>query len=184
MRRTFIMFAKLLGVVLFYWTLMLFVQTCHIYWMNLDSVHGLFSGIRWLLGILSRIALNLILSLLLMFKTEKVADWLRLKRDDELAKGPSVHRILVVGSVLIGLYVLVYAFPSFISTLVQIKGYPTHWSEANMVETLVRSGLEIVLGFVLILRAEAVARFLEKRTRGPEEPAAPGETSRQVPGGQ
>ncbi len=177
MRKMFIVLGKLLGLVVLYWTLLallrlgLAVQS----WLSAD--YGGSWRISWVVAPAVYFALSLILALLLMFKTEKLADSLRLKGDEEPGKATSTHDMFVTGSALIGLYLLVAAIPSLVRALIQSGEYPGQWRGSDLLGELIAGALRLVLGLVLLLAPKTVARAIKNGIRLRQKSTPPDETT-------
>ena len=165
MRKLFIPFAKLLGIYLIYRSLNYLVTILYYLFSNIlteqDAVRTgfLYTSIAQILF--------LILALILLFKTEKIADILRLPNDDINLGGIDHYSILHAGLILIGVVMIIYAIPTFIGSLLTFVKYrdvtPTtlHYQE---LQRMVSSLLKAVLGFILVFRAVQIAKHFDKQT--------------------
>lgn len=168
MRNTFIVFAKLLGLYLLYLTIVAaarFGERIETWLSWPEPWRPPFPSI---LGSGARFLLSLALARLLIFKTGKVADWVKLKQVEGSSKPKPGHHTLVVGSVIVGLYALVFAIPALVTYLLYIM----HGSEVWTVFESIESALQLGLGLILMLKAEAVAAFVGRRSQ-PEKQAPP-----------
>jgi hypothetical protein len=175
MRKMFIVFGKLLGLYVLCGAIPTLVE---FFWgavSLLTGANGFLGGLWVLLSSGAYSAVSLALALVLILKTERLADWVRLKKDEEPASPPSPHTMLVAGAALIGIYSVIFAIPSLVSELLRIRYYPKNWDRPDFVRNLVTYGLQLVLGAVLMVKAEAIAIFVEKRLpSGRHQPGSAG----------
>jgi len=182
MRRMFIVFGKLLGLVAFCLGL---VEAPYVYFyvrLLANAPGGSLSLLMVLLGSVVYMTVSAALALLLMLRTDKVADWLKLKKDEELSVGPSMEVLLVAGSALIGVAMVASALPSLVKSLFGLASSGRVEHNSLFLRDPITQLLRLILGLLLVLKPRAIARFIAKRTRVPEEPAVSEDTPRQVPG--
>jgi Ca2+/Na+ antiporter len=91
-----------------------------------------------LAGIIVGILLYLGLAGLLLFKTEKLADVLRVSKVNEDFPVGQPEQLLRVGLVLIGTYVLITAIPELLSSLIQVSRGGGSFAVGNLVSSILR----------------------------------------------
>lgn len=184
MRNTFIVLGKLMGLLILYIVIAGIGYFLPIIATSLPKGISEEGGFWMALGSVVYLALLTVLAFVMIFRTDKVASWVGLREEEEVAKSPSAEATLLTGIALIGVYVLVRTLPEFAAYLLGMPAYSDMFGIPPSINDFAHYGFRMALALLLILKPRAIARFLEKRTRGPQEPAAPGETPRQVPGGQ
>lgn len=120
MRHLFIVFSKLLGILAFYWALIIIPQitfTMAVY-QSPASESQIPPSVA-LSSMLVAFVASLFLGILLLFKTETIATFLRIPADTEITPAPS-DALLQTGIILIGIYILVIALPEFLRFLTEI----------------------------------------------------------------
>ncbi len=167
MRKMFLVAAKLLGLMQFYWALGNFLQ---LGW----CLFGYFSA-----GTSAQVQAELLLSLtsvVVYFITELCMAWLLIARTAWLADrlgildadgvaGIERQSVLAVGVKLIGVYVTVHAFPILIRT---IWGTYAVWADhmpPGKWEGLIVSGIQLALGLLLTFGTERVVSIITRRER-------------------
>jgi hypothetical protein len=181
MRSTFIVLGKLMGLLIFY----VVIAQVGYFLATIGSwlPRGAFkeSGFWMTLGWVVYMALLTVFAFVMIFRTEKVADWVGLREEEEVAKSPSVEATLLAGIALIGIYILVRTLPEFAAYLLQMPAYSDLWDISPFTQDFVDYVLRMALALLLIFKPRPVARFIAKRTRVGEEPAVPDETRPPVP---
>jgi len=161
MRKLFIPLAKLLGIYFLYRPLT--YMTYIIYYL-VSNTRDTF----WLTLLYNSIIqiLALLLALALLFKTEKIADLIRLPDDDINLSGIDSHSILRTGLILIGVGALIYAIPNFLSSAVTYFNYkniaPDSFYYQEM-DKIIFSIIQAILGVILIYQSSSIARFFDER---------------------
>jgi len=158
MRKLFIPLAKLLG---------LFVIIRPASYLVFDIVYlplSMFIGRQnaWPTILLSCAfyLVGLFLALILIFKTEKIADIVGLPDDNEELTGIDFSTILRIGMILIGLGTTIYTAPTFIGSIVSyfrynaIIGY-----NYQVLEQIAASMLQTIFGIGLVLLSYPLAQF-------------------------
>ena len=181
MRSTFIVLAKLMGLVIFYLVIAVIAYSLATVgtWLSRGGFEG--NGLWLGLGSVVYVVLLTVLALLLILRTDKVANWVGLTEDKEADKTPPVEAMLLAGIALIGIYILVRTFPGFAAYLLNIRAYSDLWDISPFTQDFVDYVLRMALALLLIFKPRAVARFIAKRTRVGEEPVVSDETRPPVP---
>ncbi len=166
MRNLFIPLAKLLGIYLLYRPLTYLASIVYYFFSSFSSEQqSILSGILY--TFIFQI-LSLLLALILLFKTEKLADFLRLPDDDINLVGIDRYTILRTGLILIGIGTIIYAIPVIIGSAVTYFNYKDvapmslYYQE---LEKMVSSILQAILGIFLVFKSIPIARFFEKQTQ-------------------
>lgn len=153
MRTLFIPLAKLLGIFLIFRALpgTLYIISDAIYRQKF-AVSIILSCIIY--------GFSMLLALILIFKTDKIADIVKIPQEKIDSHVFDFHSILRVGLVLIGVAMLVYAVPSLIGWAVVVMA-----DQARVIppyRQLYTPILRIVFGSCLVLLANRLAQFLNK----------------------
>ena len=172
MRKTFIVLGKLLGLLMLYRVLSIFTQIGGAVGMWKMSAER--SGpdmLAWVAILVVNFLLSFTLTVLLIFKTDGIADLFGLK-DEHLIAAPSIRDMLITGCLLIGVYTLVFAIPSFVKNMVEIAFW-NGWEMARLLSGLAASFLQLCLGLLLVLKAKAVATLLKPKEEKEGHPEVP-----------
>lgn len=165
MRKLFIPFAKLLGIYLFYRSLNYMVSLIYFVF----SGHPSTQQPIWLNFLYSSASqlLSLLLALLLLFKTERVADIIRLPDDDTNLVGTDRCSILRTGLILIGLVLVIYGITGFLAFIVVCFSYrdtATTMLYNQVLQRIVSSIFRTVPGLILVFKSVPIARYFDKQT--------------------
>lgn len=182
MRSTFIVLGKLMGLLMFYIVIAGIGYSIPAIATSLSKGTSEESGFWMALSWVVYLALLTVLAFMMIFKTDRVANWVGLRENEDVAKSPSVEATLLAGIALIGIYILVRTLPEFAAYLLQMPAYLDMFDIAPSINDFVHYGLRMALALLLIFKPRAIARFIAKRTRVGEEPAVSDETPRQVHG--
>ncbi len=159
MRTLFIPLAKLLGIFL------VFQPLCYIaymlYWVLSRAAVGQESVQSTLVLSFPMYIVGLVLGLILIFKTEKIAAFLKIPPDSAGSIVINSDSVLRVGLMLIGVYTVVQAVPTLIGALVFIL-QQTGKTPSVYQDKFWTSMLQTVLGISLVLQARRLAEFLNK----------------------
>jgi hypothetical protein len=160
MRTLFIPLAQLLGIFL------VFRPLCYIayilYWLLSRAAVGKEPVLEsaFILALPMHIV-GLLLGLLLIFKTEKIAAVLKIPCDTTSSIMIDSDSVLRVGLVLIGVYTVVQAAPTLIGAVVFILQQAGK-TPGIYQDKFWTSMLQTVLGISLVLQARRLAEFLNK----------------------
>lgn len=165
MRKLFIPLAKLLGLFLIirpasylaydivYLPLLMFFPGRENAWPTI-----LLSCVFYLVG--------LFLALILIFKTEKIADIVGLPDDNDDLFGIDFSTILRIGMILIGLGTIIYVAPTFIGSIVgyfNLKYNTIIGYNYQVLEKIAASMLQTVFGIGLVLLSYPLAQFFNQK---------------------
>ncbi len=113
--------------------------------------------------------LFLILGLILIFKTERIADILKIPEDKTDSLVFNFQSILRLGLILIGVTVLIYSIPSFIGSIVSLVAAGSAerpemylYQRGFYTAELSASILRIVFGGCLVFLSNGLVRFFSK----------------------
>lgn len=172
MRRLFVVLGKLLGILAVYWALIIIPQVA--FAISILGAESEVPPIVTLVSMLVAFFASLCLGILLLFKTETIATFLRIPPDTENATA-SPDALLQTGLILIGVYMLVNALPQFLSFLTEIlmkydRNLPYKMQvELHNVYTIGRFlslALEILMSIYLVVLSKPATRFIMKYQRG------------------
>lgn len=166
MRNIFLIGGKLLGLVVAYWTLSMLVQMVSFmqFYSHPDAeveVSPFWYTSAWVLYAL----LSGLFACVLLFRTETVADILRIPPEDELPVIRSPNTPLKIGLVLLGIYAVVMNFPDLARDLVEAmaqRRMTNYYRLAHVID----SALKVLLGGYLVLGSDRVIEWIwrfEKR---------------------
>ena len=161
MRKLFVVFAKLLGLVQLYATVTAALQMLAMAAMVLRGKINPFTGAVSFSGLVIFTGIALAIAWVLLKRTEWLADVVGI-RDDAPVEGLERVPALVVGIALIGVFVTVQALPRLVGALI---GMQTHLDEVPLqilVKDLVPYLLQLAIGLFLALKPGAVAARIAK----------------------
>lgn len=164
MRKLFIPLAKILGIYLLYRPLTHLTSIVYFLFSDFSpESQSIWSGILY--TIISQVLIAL-LALILLFKTEYIADVVRLPDDDINLAALDRYSIFYTGLIIIGVVIIICAIPAFLGTFVAYLKYrditpPSLYYQA--LEKMISSTLRMILGFILIFRSVSIARFFDKQ---------------------
>lgn len=177
MRRLFIVGAKLLGLQCLWWAIfttlqiMSYSNTLFVFERPYDS----YRVIRVLLygvGLLAYFVLAIYFASILLLRTYWLAEKVGFDKDSELPGWPEEHKLLSLGIVLLGFYVLVTAIPGFAKSSLTLLGNfldnksPGYKTTATFfllwVIPVLRDVLSVTVGFFLILMPSRIIQWLQK----------------------
>ena len=170
MRPLFLVLAKLTGLLHLYWTLSGLAQMSVMFGLGSIRTEASVSTLVPILGFVLYFVFALVLAWILLFKTEWLADVLRLPTDESTTVKPPATVLLHVGIQLIGVYAVAQAVPGLLRTLTMLhrtfdltaQNYPWHLLAAPLAQ--------LVVGVLLAFKADAIVSFLHQRTNGPRWP--------------
>ncbi len=176
MRRLFIVGAKLLGLLCLWWAIFMILQTISFSSMFFggwprDS-YWVIGALLYGAGLLAYFVLAVCFAFILLFRTEWIADKVGLDRHTELPGWPHERKLLSLGIVLLGFYVLAHAIPGVAkSSLSLLAEFLRVWAPGyrdiatfflHYVIPVLRDVLEVAVGLLLILMPARIIRWLEK----------------------
>lgn len=160
MRRLFLIGAKLLGLLQLFWlvagSFQLLVGLSAVTRMEgttqAQTILTIFGGILFLV-------VSGFLALILLFKTERLAELLHLPSDSDDTRLDQAH-LLYVGAKLIGLFVFVRGLSSFVQALFQLRHLAPY--SGFMWSTIAPGFVHVVLGLVLLLKTKRVVELITR----------------------
>jgi len=177
MHSIFIVLSKLLGIVFFYWGIPNLIQTI-VFIPNVFSTVGIrILGEPTIISNLFCSAFAFCVGLLFFFRTEKVASFLGIERNENEATSISNENILKIGIILIGIFVFVENICPMIRFMV-FRGTILHFGkslsmfgydaafitrETSIIELVVRS-IPLIVSLIFIFAAHSIANLVY-RTR-------------------
>lgn len=177
MKRLFIVGVKLLGLLCLWWAIFTTLQIISYGGMILGLDRP---GTRWVLaailygtGLLAYVVFSIWFAVVLLFRTEWVAEKVGLGEDTQLPGWPEEKKLLILGVVLLGLYVLADAIPGFAKSLLSLFGTfflgqpPGYRNETTLllmryVIPLLKDILQVAVGGLLILMPVRIIGWLER----------------------
>ena len=169
MRRLFLVLAKLVGLMQAYWAFMDLVQIGNMVNAVLGSSPADASDASLygsMVGVFVSFPLSIGLAWLLLFRTEQVADFLRVGPDEPV---PAFRRdvLLNVGVKMIGLYLAAEAIPLLARWLFEAHYFAQrrprlfHWAG------ILQPALALVVGIVLIAKTRQIITLITKDDQTP-----------------
>ena len=122
MRNLFLVGAKLLGIFYCFWALSILPQILAGFRALNSTSQGDHAAGMWcfIISLLFALLLNILLGIILLFSTDKVATILRIP-DIPLQSEKVFHQYIRIGIVLIGIYTLTLGIPEVLKSLVEMK---------------------------------------------------------------
>jgi len=162
MRNIFLAGAKLLGILGLYWAILIIPQIGFFLGIQ-NPINEEYYSISWIFsGIFLYFLLSLVFGLILIFRTEKIANMLKIKEGEEQEFKPNADNMLRIGIILVGIFLLASAIPKLAKTIFgmarSLSGLTSIYSSE-----LISSILQICLGVWLSLSSSKVIHFITKR---------------------
>ena len=165
MRNIFIVAAKLLGLLQLFGAIAAFLQVAFTIPFYGGEQATQMQLILIIVGSVLFLVVNLALALILVFKTEWLANLLRIPADVNLAPLQK-PQVLNLGAKLIGLYILLQGLPSFVRALFQIGSMQPFG--AFMFSTISTPVVQIGLGLFLVLKTTKVVGLITQNKTASE----------------
>jgi hypothetical protein len=181
MRRLFIVGAKLLGLICIWWAIVISTQIMSVggllsfTHMRQLTYSDVISVILFLVGLLAFIALTIWFLTILLLRTEWLADKVGLDKDDELAGWPEEKKLLRLGLLLLGFYVLAYAIPDTVKSSLTLLGEyfimrPSRFRGASSfllhyVIPILVNLVGVSIGFLLVLMPTRIIGWVENKQK-------------------
>jgi hypothetical protein len=168
MRRLFIVLAKVAGLLQLYWTLASFLNVGSMFFTMLGRSDSDANSIFYI-GLFLSLVLLFGTSWLFLFRTEWLADRLKIQGDDEIGN-VDMQAVLRAGMRLVGIYVLIYAVPHFVGIMAGSFSLPLAESKlpSHFWAKFIPSVIQITLGIFLVFDTEKVATFISGKKKSPE----------------
>jgi MFS family permease len=164
MRRLFIVFAKLLGVLQIYWSIA-YLSSILVFASSVAKMGDSepWQALMHYSGFLVYAALTIVFAWLFLARTTWLADKLKIPKDDDLP-ALSKDALLNAGIKLIGIYVLAKAIPSLVQGIATASAYRGLWDRAPSViwTTILPPVLQVIVGLLLTIRTSFVVRIMER----------------------
>ena len=163
MRKLFIPLAKLLGIYLLYHPVAYFISMLYYFFSGaLSEQNGVWAILLFNLAVQ---ILILFFTLILLFKTERIADIVRLPDDDINLTSIDRYLILHTGLILIGVVIFIYGITVFLASALNCLRYrdiaeTLYYQEQ---QRLLSSILRAILGIILIFKSRPIARFFNEK---------------------
>ncbi|MBN2181202.1 MAG: hypothetical protein JW715_04750 [Sedimentisphaerales bacterium] len=164
MRKLFIPLAKLLGIFMLIRPVSYLAYSFYIVFLSFFHEEEYVWSVFLVSSVLH--TFSLFLALILIFKTEKVTDILRLPEDNTNLVGFDRYTILRIGLILIGFGTIIYAIPILIRSVIahvmyrNITSSIIHYQE---LEEISSSMVRTLLGTCLVFLSKPIARFFDKQ---------------------
>ncbi len=165
MRKLFIPLAKLLGIYLFYRSLISLASLLYYLFSNFFSEQDTIRS-NIIYTIIIQI-LSLLIAVILLFKTKRIADIIHLPDDDINLAGTDHYSILHTGLILIGVVIVIYGITIFLGSVVAFFYYRD--TEAprlfyQILQRMVTSILKAILGIILVFKSVQIAKYFDEQT--------------------
>ena len=157
MRNIFLAGAKLLGILGLYWAILIIPQIGFFLGIQ-NPINEEYYSISWIFsGIFLYFLLSLVFGLILIFRTEKIADMLKIKEPEKQEFKPKADDMLRIGIILVGIFLLASAIPEFAKIIFRLAQSSMPLSSYNTSE-LISSILQICLrvAFVFIEKGHSL----------------------------
>ena len=160
MRKIFFIAAKLLGLLQLFWLLASSLQVvfglCAV--IKMESTSSALVALA-IAGSVLFVVVTLIFAVLLLFKTDWLADILHIPRDITHERLDQSN-LLYVGAKLIGLYILVQGLPFFVKALFELRHIAPY--SLFMWSTTIPGLVQIALGLLILLKTKNVVALITK----------------------
>lgn len=162
MRQLFIVGAKLLGLICFLWALMMIVQM--LAYSSMSRENNLISTLLYGLGSLIYFVIIAWFGFILMKRTNWVADKAGLDKDDAFPSWPQERKLLYVGIVILGLYVLTQGIPGLAKGLITNIYYTDFYGQRNnfYFVSISTDVVRIAVGVILVIMADKIIELIDK----------------------
>lgn len=169
MRRIFIVFAKLIGLLQIYWTLT-YLSSIALFIGQVAKMESSELGQRAIQigGILGFALLAFGMAWLLLARTEWIADKLKIQSNEPLP-ALSDDVVLQAGIKVVGVYILANAIPGLARSIAEVCAYGLWEGQLMGIWTkIIPSALKIALALLLAIRTDRVVNLLAKgeKTQG------------------
>lgn len=162
MRPLFLVLAKLLGLLQVYWALLNLSQIAMVLPTMCNSSVNESGYLRDVfVYTASYLLINLIVAWFLLMRTDWLADKLQIHGEAPIGNLDD-GALLRTGVRLIGVYVLVYAIPAFVKTMLGHEMFTSHVIAPLFWQKLLPVTLQIILGILLTCRTERILAFIAK----------------------
>ena len=151
MRNLFLVGAKLLGILGLYWAILIIPQIGFFLGANAQMNEGNFSGAWMFSGILLYFLLAFAFGLILIFRTEKIADLLKIKESEVQEIMPKTDDMLRIGIILVGIFLLASAIPEFakiIFRLTQTSMILRSYNSSELISSILQICLRVAFVFI------------------------------------
>jgi hypothetical protein len=162
MRNLFLAGGKLLGILGLYWAILIITQIGFFFGIQSDISKNYYSMAWMFSGFLLYFLLALVFGLILIFRTEKIADMLKIKEPEKQEFKPKADDMLRIGIILVGIFLLASAIPEFAKIIFRLAQTSMTLRSYNTSE-LISSILQICLGGWLSFSSRKVVHFITKR---------------------
>jgi hypothetical protein len=162
MRNIFLAGAKLLGILGLYWAILIIPQIGFFLGIQTPMSEDNYSGAWIFSAILLYFLFAFGFGLTLIFRTEKIAEILKIKETKELVFNQKTDEMLRIGIILVGIFLLASAIPELAKIIFRMVQTSITLSSYNTSE-LISSILQICLGGWLSFSSRKVIHFITKR---------------------
>ncbi|MDP8234810.1 MAG: hypothetical protein P9M08_00345 [Candidatus Erginobacter occultus] len=161
MRNLFVVFSKILGLLCIYWAI-LTIPSVGLLVGSYDSQAEPF-GFRFLIVMAITFSLYLLFAWILLLRTDKLADLLKIREGQEQVSRFSPESLLCVGVILVGIYLLASAIPQFIKTFAIALKSSRGFSDIHRLSQLLSTIVQMALGVVLSFSAKRVVCIITRK---------------------
>jgi len=162
MRNLFLVGGKLVGILGLYWAILIIPQIGFFLGTQSQMSETSYSTERIFSAILLYFLLAFVFGLTLIFRTEKIADLLKIKESEVQEIMPKTDDMLRIGIILVGIFLLASAIPEFAKIIFRLAQTSMTLMSYNTSE-LISSILQICLGGWLSFSSRKVVHFITKR---------------------
>lgn len=175
MRRLFIVGAKIVGLVCLFWAITTALQFISYIVFSirglLDDSFFYVSTLIFIISVTAYLILSIWFSIVLLFRTEWLANKLKLEKDSDLPNWPELNTLLNLGIILAGLFILATAIPSLVrSTLTMLNMLFRIREVDNIFRNIVFPYLvmviadifKILIGLIFVLMPGRLVSFTER----------------------
>ena len=162
MKNLFIVGSKLLGIICVYWALITIPQIVFATALLSDkpSPPGSVPPEVAILIALIAVLASILLAILLLFKTDRLAQFLKIPSDTTLASAANSELIIRVGLVLIGIYILIDAIPVITRFIIESFQYKDYIYSLNAVGRLVSLILRLCMAMYIVVYSKHATQII------------------------
>jgi len=167
MTKFFLVGGKLLGILCVYWALLTIPQIgfATAVLSRQPSVPGAGASEVVLLGAYLSFVASLLLGLLLLFKTERLAQLLKVPVDTTNDSPPSTESILRTGLVLVGVYILIGAVPEVTRWIIESLQHTSQLYSLPAIGRLASSLLRLIMALYIVVYSKHATQMIQRHQR-------------------
>ena len=168
MKNLFIVGSKLLGILFVYWALIIIPQIGFVTTVLSEQPSGSPGSVPpevMLLTVFMAFITSILLAALLLFKTERLSQFLKVPSDETSILKLSFESIIRLGLVLIGVYILIDAMPEITRLIIESFKYSNLLDSFHGVGRLVSLVLRLIMALYIVFYSKHATQIILKYQR-------------------